>query len=156
MLGLVGLVGVLMTASPGLEPGSVITLPPHVGVMVSATENVRVALFLPWVLRLRAEEAAVLRPTQLVVEAGALFGAATAFTARLALRWLRAPLDWLALGGGLGIGLEVGSATRPVSSFELVARVGPGPTGYGLFTVRSEIRLDGTVAWLFAVGATYW
>ena len=145
-----------MTATPVLEPGAVITLPPHVGVMVSASEPVRVALFLPWVWRIPPDDAAVLRPNQLIVEAGALFGASSAFTARLAFRWLRAPLEWLAVGGGLGIGVEAGTLTRPTSSFELVARIGPGPTGYGLFTARSEIRLDGTVAWLFAIGATYW
>ena len=146
----------LTSASPRLEPGSLITLPPHVGVVFSTSEPVGVALFLPWVVRLSSDEAPFFRPSQLVIEAGAVFRAQASFATRLALRWLRVPLDWLALGGGLGMGLEAGATLRPVSSLELVARLGKGPTGFALISTRAELRMDGTTAFVIAAGATYW
>ena len=149
----------LLTSSapePGLAPGSIVAVPPHLGVVLSASESPGVALFFPWVLKLSPDDSGALRPSHLVIEPGVVFRATTSFTARLALRWLRSPLTWLALGGGLGAGLEVGAAVREVSSVELIARLGKGPIGFALVTTRLELRMDGTVAWLFALGGTYW
>ena len=135
-----------------LDPGAVLAVPPHVGVVLSSSDTPGVALFLPWVIKVAPEEGATLRPSQLVIEVGAVFRAVTSFTARGALRWLRETLPWLALG----VGLELGNALREVSSVELVARLGNGPVGFGLVTTRFELRMDGTTAWLFALGGTYW
>lgn len=146
----------LVTGSAGLEVGSVVSLPPHVGVVLGAADTPGVALFLPWVLRITSEDEGVLRPQQLVIEPGVVFRAETSFTARLALRWLRSPLSWLALGGGMGMGLEAGRAVRGVSSLEVVARLGPGPTGFGLISGRVELRMDGTAVWMLAAGGSYW
>lgn len=146
----------LVTSGAGLEVGSIVSLPPHVGVVLGTADTPGVALFLPWVLRVHSDDDGVLRPQQLVIEPGVVFRAETSFTARLALRWLRAPLTWLALGGGMGMGLEAGKAVRGVSSLELVARVGPGPTGFGLITARVELRMDGTAVWMLAAGGSYW
>ncbi len=146
----------LTSASPGLEPGSIITLPPHVGVVLSSSEPIGVALFLPWVLRLTGDDAPDLGPNQLVIEVGALFREQISFSARLGLRFLRSVLDWMAIGGGVGMGVEAGSIFRTVSSLELVARLGKGPTGFCLISTRGELRVDGSTAFLFAVGATYW
>lgn len=150
------LLALLTSSAPPLELGSIVAVPPHLGVVLSASESPGVALFLPWVLKLSPDDGGVFRPSHLVIEPGVVFRAATSFTARLALRWLRSPLTWLALGGGLGMGLEVGAAVREVSSFELVARLGKGPIGFAMVTARVELRMDGTVAWLFALGGTYW
>ena len=140
----------------GLEPGSVASLPPHLGVVLSPTESPGVALLFPWVLRIPLEEGPSLRPSHLVIEPGVVSRAATSLTARVALRWLRAALSWLALGGGLGMGVEAAAQVRAASSIELVARLGKGPFGFALITARLELRADGTSAWLFAAGATYW
>lgn len=150
------LLALISSSAPVLDPGAVLSVPPHVGIVLSPSETLGVALFLPWVLKVAQEEGAVLRPSQLVVELGAVFRAATSFTARAALRWLREAGSWLALGGGLGMGLDVGKEVREVSSVEVVARLGPGPVGYGLVTGRFELRMDGTTAWMLALGGTYW
>ena len=36
------------------------------------------------------------------------------------------------------------------------ALLGKGPIGFALVTARLELRMDGTLAWLFALGGTYW
>ncbi|MDP1824951.1 MAG: hypothetical protein Q8L48_16965 [Archangium sp.] len=146
----------LVTSGAALEMGSVVSVPPHVGVVLGASDTPGVALFLPWVLKITSEDEGVFRPQQLVIEPGVVFRAETSFTARVAVRWLRAPLTWLSLGGGMGMGLEAGKAVRGVSSLELVARLGPGPTGFGMLTARVELRMDGTAVWMLAAGATYW
>lgn len=139
----------------GLDPGAVVTLPPHVGVVLGTRDPIGVAVFLPWVLKL-VPEGEFPRPTQLVVELGAVFRATSAFTARVALRWLYETVPWLALGGGLGGGFEAGLEIRPGTSIELVARLGTGPTGFGMITTRGELRMDGSLTWLVSAGATYW
>ena len=145
-----------LLSSAVLDPGAVLSVPPHVGVVLSATDKPGVALFLPFVVKVAPEDGAVLRPTHLVLEVGAVFRAATSFTARASLRWMRAVGSWLLLGGGLGMGVDVAAEVREVSSLELVARLGIGPIGFGLVTTRLEVRMDGTTAWLFALGGTYW
>lgn len=156
-----GLLLVLITsatpANPaGLDPGAVVGIPPHVGVVLSTTESPGLALFLPWVLQFVPAGGGVFRPTHLVVEAGVVFRAETSFTTRVALRWQRQALPWLALGAGLGGGFESGTLFRPGTSVELVARLGTGPTGFGMLTTRGELRMDGSLTWLVALGAAYW
>lgn len=154
---MIGLCLALLTsASPRLEPGSILTLPPHVGVVLSNSEPIGVALFLPWVLRLNGDDAPGFGPNQLVVEAGAVFREQISFSGRLALRFLRSLRGWLAIGGGVGMGVEAGPMVRPVTSLELVVRLGKGPTGFGLISTRGELRVDGSTAFLIAAGATYW
>ena len=149
----------LLGATPAphdhVEPGAIISLP-HVGVVLSPTDAPGVAVFLPWVLKLVSDEPQAGRPSQLVIEAGAVIRAVSSFTFRVALRWLRDPLPWLAVGGGVGMGLEVGTLSRPVTSAELVARFGTGPLYFWTVTARAELRLDGTSAWVLAVGRSYW
>lgn len=150
------LLALITSTSSGLEPGAIISFPPLVGVVLSETETPGVALFLPWLVKLPEEPEQVLRPSQLVIEVGVVFRAVTAFTSRVALRWLRPALPWLAVGGGLGMGLEVGALTRAVSSLDLVTRLGNGPHGFGLVAARVELRMDGTTAWMLSGGLTYW
>ena len=153
-----GLLLVLLSAAQSAEmkAGAVISFPPHLGLSVSPEEGAGATLSLPWVLQLWAPGDAVLRPDQLVIEPGAVFRQVSAFTARLGLRWLRPVREWLALGAGGGMGVEVGAAARAVSSLELVARFGKGPFGFGLLTTRAELRVDGSSAFVVAVGGTYW
>ena len=153
------LLALITSSAPdaGLEIGSIVAVPPHLGVVLSASEQPGVALFLAWVLKLTPDgDGGFLRPSQVVIEPGVVFRATASFTARLALRWLRSPLSWLALGGGLGMGIEVSAAVREVSSLELVARLGKGPIGFAMVTARFELRMDATTAWMFALGGTYW
>lgn len=137
-------------------PGAIVTLPPQVGVAFSTKESIGVTVTFPWVLKLVSEEKSFIRPSQLIVEPGVTIRGIPAFTTRVGLRWLHSLLEWLALGGGLGVGFEAGPLVRPNSSFELVARFGKGPTGFGLLSTRAELRLDGSTAWLVSAGAIYW
>lgn len=154
------LLALIVSATPanptGLDPGAVVSLPPHIGLVLSPTEAPGVAVFLPWVLKFYPEGGGLFRPTHLVLEAGAVFRAQLSFTARGSLRWQRGVLPWLALGGGLGGGLEAGTLVRPGTSVELVARLGKGPTGFAMLTTRGELRMDGSLTWMVAVGGTYW
>lgn len=143
-------------AGDALTPGAIVTLPPQVGVTFSAKEPWGVTVTFPWVLKLVSLENSFIRPSQILVEPGVTIRGIPAFTARVGFRWLGSILEWLALGGGLGFGFEAGATVRPNSSFELVARFGKGPTGFGLLTTRAELRLDGSVAWMVSAGAIYW
>lgn len=143
-------------ASDHVEAGAIISLPPLVGVVLSPTDKPGVSIYASWVLKLVSEEPRFLRPTQVVIEPGVVIRATTSFTFRTALRWMREPLPWLSLGGGVGMGLEAAAQTRPVISAELVARLGTGPLYFWLVTTRAELRMDGTTAWMLSAGRTYW
>jgi hypothetical protein len=156
----------------GLQMGAVLGVPPVVGVVLSSADKPGVAIVFPWALKILHEAPSPWRPTQLVIEPGVIVRAATSFIARLGLRWMFPVGTWLALGGGLGGGVEVGPAlnpsaslppgvvaapmVRPSSSIELIARIGKGPIGFGVVTTRFELRMDGSTAFLVGIGGAYW
>ena len=163
----------------GVQIGAVLSVPPVVGVVLSSVDKPGVAIMFPWALKLLHEEPGPWRPTQLVIEPGVMIRATTSFIARLGLRWVVPVAPWLALGAGLGGGLEVGAPStttslvptttasttpgspvevpiRPSSSIELLARIGKGPVGFGLVMTRLEVRMDGSTAVMIGLGGAYW
>jgi hypothetical protein len=122
------IVAALCLQSAGLDPGAVVSFPPHVGIVLSDQQAPRVTLALPWVVALVAEVPSLFRPSHVVLEVGAVFGATTEFSSRFALRWLRPVASWLAVGPSLGIGVSVGDRAMLNSSLELVAAWETAPT----------------------------
>jgi hypothetical protein len=112
------------------------------------------AIELQWSGRLRADRASMVRPTHLTLDLGALIESQVRFVMHGGLRWMAPVTAWLQLGGGFGMGLDAGRRARPVTAFELVARMGEGPLGFGLVVLRAELRLDGSTAWTALVGGT--
>ncbi len=149
----------LLAATPAphdhFEPGAIFSIP-HVAVQFSEREQLGFIVTLPWAIRMKTPSDKPFMPRVFVVEGGVLIAKETAFKGRVGLRWLYPITSWLEAGAGFGLTGELGTTALMASSFEVLARFGSGPIGYGTIFGRSELRLDGSSAWIAGLGFAFW